>query len=96
MVQKVRIELPEEVKTGKGEHPFCALGTKIFIDDKQIHNTTDISVHFPVHGPVVVKLTILVMDGSEVEFDGYAEVEEKKEYVDVSTFGLPGKRLESE
>ena len=81
MIQKIRIELPEEVKTGKGDHPFCANGVKIFIDDKRIYNTTDdIVVRYPVHGPVTVTLTILVTDGSEVEFDGYAEVQERNVY----------------
>lgn len=89
MIQKVRIELPEEVKTGKGGRPFCARDTKIFVDGKQIHNTTDISISFPVFGPVEVKLTILVTDGSEVEFDGYANV--KREYVDARSFTEPEK-----
>lgn len=89
MIQKVRIELPEEVKTGKGDRPFCAAGTKIFIDDKQIHNTTDLSVDFPVRGPAVVKLTILITDGSEVEFDGFADV--KRNYIDARSFTEPEK-----
>lgn len=103
MIQKIRIELPEEVRTGKGGHAFCARDTKIFIDDKQIHNTTDIIVRYPIKGPVTVTLTVLVMDGSEVEFDGFAEVivERKKEYVDVTShekngIGMPRILLESE
>lgn len=81
MIQKVKIELPEEVKTGKGERPYCAMGTKIFIDDKQIFNTTDIVVRYPVDGPVTIQLTILATNGSEIEFDGYAEVAVKEEKV---------------
>ena len=75
ILQKVKILLPDEVKSDTGKHPFCAHGTRVFIDDKEIYNLTDITINFPVHGVTKVTLDILITGGSEVEFDGFAEVE---------------------
>lgn len=97
MYQRVRIELPEGIKgTNK---PFMAHGVKIFIGDEEIRNVTDIVVTYPVNGPVRVDLTILASGVDEgLEFDGMADIEVRKERVEVTTFadGKKPRFLESE
>jgi hypothetical protein len=74
MIQKVRVVVPDDVKSHNG--PYFARGTRVFVDDKEIKNMTDIVVRYPVDGPVQITLTILASGIDELDFDGFAEVEE--------------------
>lgn len=61
---KIRIEAPKVDKPG----PHTAHGTRIFLDDQELHEVGDIIVKYPAHkGPVSVDFSLLATENLSLE-----------------------------